>query len=477
MPRRSIHTARLTALAICCLAPLTMAATARAGDNDVQGLGPVGTATMHGDAQSSDTTIHPGPGHGPLRSTFRAKAAACPTILADSQGRIWSLCTEVFGRAPVVNLLDPATGATLASLPITKGALLGGVYAYLDDADRLVLVDGTHRLRRIAASTDVAGRARLSTAASLDLSAFVTATGSTPTDAVVGLVPDRRGHVWLATREGKVGVLDPASGAVSTVALPSGERIDNSISASPRGVAVATSHALYLLDDADGTPTIRWRRAYDRGTARKPGQLSWGTGATPTFLGPDGSDEYLTITDNADGQEHLLVLRTADGSTVCEPAIFRRGASGTENSAMGHGRSIIVASTYGYPYPALPEGAGRSVPSSAQFTVGGMERWEVTPDGSGCNRRWSRPVLSAAVPRWSLADDTIYTIERPAPLGITGTIFNAVSIDASTGATTSRTAVGWSGLRDSLQMVGTITPQSVWWQGTMTGVLRMDRKG
>lgn len=389
---------------------------------------------------------------------------------------VWSLCTQVVGRAPVVNLLDPVTGATLASLPITKGVLLGGVYAYLDDADQLVLVDGNRRLLRVRAR-QVQGAWRLEKAWSMDLTSFVTANGSTPTDAVVGLVPDAHSHVWLATQQGKVGVLNPETGQIGQVQLPAGERVDNSISASGTRVAVATSHALYLLDDTSGAPTISWRRAYDRGTARKPGQLSWGTGATPTFFGPDGDDRYVTITDNADGQEHLLVLRTSDGSLVCSPGVFAPGRSGTENSAMAHGNSVIVASTWGYPYPALPEGAGPSVPATAQFTTGGMERFEVARDGSGCARTWSAPVLSAAVPRWSNADDTIYTVERPSVMGMTGLTFTALTIDATTGATTSRTLIGPTLFHDSLEMVGTITPDGTWWQGAMTGVWRIRQAG
>nr|WP_277628045.1 6-pyruvoyl tetrahydrobiopterin synthase [Arsenicicoccus dermatophilus] len=438
------------------------------------GLGPDGTATMHGDGRSSDVTPHPGVGRGPVTATWHDLSAACPTILQGRDRMVVALCTQVLGRTPVVLLLDPASGARLASLPVAKGALLGGVYAYVDDQDRLVLVDGTHHLLRVAHERTAAGGWTLRTTSSVSVADFVTGGDPASTDAVVGLSPDRHGHVWLATREGRVGVLDPATGAVHGTRLAAGERIDNSISAARTGVAVVSSHATYLLDDESGEPAVRWRRAYDRGTARKPGQLSWGSGATPTFFGP-GGDDYVTVTDNADGQEHLLVLRSSDGELVCSPAIFTPGASGTENSAMAHGRTVVVASTYGYPYPALPEGAGPSVPATAAFARGGIERFEVAEDGSGCTRTWSAPVASAAVPRWSLADDTIYTVERPPVLGGTGPSLHAVALDAATGRVVSRTYVGGP-LRDTLEMVGTITPDGVWWQGGVTGVHRITAK-
>lgn len=425
-----------------------------------------GISTMHGDTESSDTISYAGPGAGPLRADFSVKAAACPTVLADSTGAVWALCTKVVGRAPEVLLLDPATGDTLASMDIPKGSLLGGVYAYLDDHDRLVLVSGNNELVKLA-NRPSGGTPRIAVDEAHNLAGFLA-----PGDSVVGLVPDSAGNIWMATALGRVGFLRPDEANrdtpdITAVELGEGERVDNSISAAGDRVAVATSHALYVLT-ADGG--VEWRQPYDRGSARKPGQLSWGTGATPTFFGPNGG-EYVTITDNADGQENLLVYNTSDGAPLCTAPLFSPGNSGTENSAIGHGTSVIVASTYGYPYPAVPDGAGSSVPPSAPFT-GGMERFELA-DGT-CTRTWSQPVASAAVPRLSTADGTIYTVERAPFHGLTGAAFDAVTIDAATGAVTSRNRIANTPIKDTLEMVGTITPEGVWWQGAVTGVYRME---
>ena len=48
-----------------------------------------------------------------------------------------------------------------------------------------------------------------------------------------------------------------------------------------------------------------WRAPYDRGTARKVGQINQGSGTTPTFLGRN----FVAITDNADARMHVLVYR------------------------------------------------------------------------------------------------------------------------------------------------------------------------
>lgn len=78
-----------------------------------------------------------------------------------------------------------------------------------------------------------------------------------------------------------------------------------------------TYNAIYMLtaDAEQGNPVVSWSRPYDRGTVRKPGKLAWGSGASPTFFGPNGSD-YVMLTDSADAQESVIVYRTSDGKEM-----------------------------------------------------------------------------------------------------------------------------------------------------------------
>lgn len=451
-------------------------------------LGPLGTATMHGDAESSDSTHLPGPGTGDIRADFHELAAACPTILQGADGIPQALCTKMLDRAPTVFLLDPTNGNTLASLDLTKGSLLGGVYAYLDDQDRMVTVDGSGDLLRIGHQRGADGGWKLTVTSRSNVSQAVTAhCGGGDCDAVSSVMPDFDGRVWFATDNGAAGFVDPATGVAKAILLAPGESVANSISSGPEGVAIATSHALYLVDaDASGNPRVLWRQPYDRGPARKPGQLSWGTGATPTFFGPGSGTEYLAITDNAAGKENLLVFNTVSGSPVCSiPAI-----DGTENSPIGSGNSLFVASTYGYPYPQLPANAGPSQPASASFT-GGMTRIDVT--GSGCTVVWSNNVPSAAVPRLSVADGKIYTVTRRGPFSGSSGLFPSGSgsgsssgsagavtdsykytvIDAATGKIDTEQTMGGSIIHDTLQMVGTIAPGRIQYQGALSGLFRI----
>ncbi|MFJ8311655.1 MULTISPECIES: hypothetical protein [unclassified Streptomyces] len=475
---RSAFSSRVAVVAAACLLSVG-AASATACPNRVPlpphnpYAGPDGTATMHADTGSSDATRLSGPGTGPLTSHLAALAAACPTVLDGSDGHPVALCTTHAGQIPTVHLLDPHTGDSLAQLPLAKGSLLGGVYAYLDNRDRLVVVDGNRDLLRIAHRRNEDGTWRLYVDHSLSLAGAVPAG-----DAVVGLSPDWRGRVWFATAGGVVGTADDRTGAVKTLALPAGEHIANSISTAPEGTLVSTTYATYLLTaPADATPRIRWRQGYDRGPGRKPGQLSWGTGSTPTFFGPRTGTDYVTLVDNAAPTVNLLVYRTRDGQQVCRVPVLKAGGSGSENSPIGAGRSVFVASTYGYPYPALPPDAGPSVPPSAPFT-GGMSRVDVRRDGTGCDLKWDSTVRSAAVPRLSLGDHRIHTVLREPATPGSGTpsprdSFSYAQIDPDTGKVTRTLPLGAGAPYDTLQQVGTIAPGGVVYEGTIAGILRI----
>lgn len=468
---------RAAVISAAALLALSVAAPARADVLPPANpyAGPDGTATMHGDTESSDATALPGPGPGPLTSHRTALASACPTVLDGSDGYPVALCTTIFGLTPTVHLLDPSTGDSIAQLAIAKGSLLGGVYAYLDNADRLVVVDGNDDLLRIGHRKAADGSWQLYVDSSLSLAGAIPAG-----DSVVGISPDWQGRVWFATGGGVVGTADDRTpgGTVRTLALPAGEQVANSISTAPAGTLVATTYATYLLTAAaDGTPQISWRQAYDRGPGRKPGQLSWGTGSTPTFFGPATGTEYATIVDNAAPTAHLLVYRTDTGAQVCSVPVLLAGGSGSENSPIGAGDSVFVASTYGYPYPKLPASAGPSVPASASFE-GGLSRVDVRPDGSGCDLKWDNTVRSAAVPRLSLGDHLIHTVIRN-PV-IPGTDLTSIldpysyaEIDPETGKVVRTRFLGAGFVFDTLQMVGTIAPGGVVYQGTTTGVLRI----
>jgi hypothetical protein len=404
-------------------------------------------ATQHGDTGASDTSPLPGPGIAPVVADQLPLAAACPTILPLSSGLAVAVCTKLANQTPSVFLFDPRTLRMVATRELSKGELFGGVYPYLDEQERLIAVDGANQLLRI--QTDASLSAELT---QLPLEH----------DAVVGLAPDYAGRDWFATTHGIVGTVSRA-GAIATLALPEGELVANSIATAPSGVALVSDHALYLMnaDDA-GVPRVTARVGYDRGPARKPGQLSWGSGSTPTFFGPHTGSDYVAITDNA-RPLHLVVVHD-DGTPVCTVTVPSPAGDGSEDSPIGAGRSVFVASSYGFVYPALPSDAGPSDPTSAPF-VGGMARIDVADDERSCAVVWTNTVASAAGPKLSLLDGLIYTVaQHDSALAFS-------TIDAVSGTVLAEQQL--ANIATPMQLAGTLAPGRSILQGTLTGIVRI----
>ncbi|MDP6958492.1 MAG: hypothetical protein QF645_06710, partial [Planctomycetota bacterium] len=421
-----------------------------------------------------------GPGTGPLDVRKKYLANACPTILIRKDGKPMVISTNYLKR-PKAMILDSQNGSVLASLYLERGTLLGGVYAYLDQQERLVMVDGDNNLIRIKARHHDG-----------DWSLFIDETLNLgphmdQDDGAVSLVPDGQGATWIGTKKARILVVKNSS--VTSLDLDPGEEIHNSISATLDGhCSVITDHKIYVLGkDRNGNPRVKWKAPYDRGRYRKVGQLSQGSGASPTFFGGDFHSRYVMLTDNADAQMNLIVYLASNGRKICEIPVFSFGSHGTENSAIGFGRTIIVASTYGYPYPAGPGGAAPVDPAREDDSFrGGMWRIDIREDESGADVVWQSPVRSAAVPKYSLADGNIYTIEEREERGPLGLLkrrkFYFQVIDGETGVSlTEGTSINGFGhnlqfipvaMPDPLQMAGNIGPDGVYWQGTIQGVIR-----
>jgi hypothetical protein len=171
-----------------------------------------GTATMHGDSGSSDASPYPGPGLSSQQVEVNELAAACPAILQGSDGIPVALCTKILGRNPVVYALDPATGSPRASLTLPVGNLFGGVYAYFDRRNRLVVFDSAGNLLRIR-HTQAYGGLSLAIDSSISIASALDRRCPSLCGGVVGLAPDWHGRVWFATAQRGCSRLDDRSAA------------------------------------------------------------------------------------------------------------------------------------------------------------------------------------------------------------------------------------------------------------------------
>ncbi|WP_182524929.1 hypothetical protein [Nocardioides dongkuii] len=435
------------------------------------GLAPNGRSSMHNDAWASDAYAGPGPlGDSPEVDTAWYGLEECATLAFDEHDRIVALCGDLSG--PTLHVLDPESMRPLVTkdLPARSGDtgkrpwedLCGGSYFYLDDEDRAVVATTDQRIL-VVATDDGAGDPDLTVDASYDLSSAVP-----DGDCLIALLPDWEGRIWWVTRDGTVGTVVPGEGDADPVVrtLDLGEEIANSISTgADGGVYVVTVEALYKLaaDDRRDVPVVRWRTAYDRGTEQKPGQLSRGSGTTPTLL-PGG---LVAITDNADRRMHVVFLRTDDGAEVCRAAVFEEGESATDNSLVAVGDGVVVENNHGYsgPWSTL---LGRT-------TSAGLARVDVA-EGE-CEVVWTSPETApTSVPKASLATGLVYAYtKRPSWWGVNAWYLTA--IDARTGRRAFSVRTGLGAMFNNHYAAVTLGPDGSAYVATMAGMVRVRDRG
>lgn len=379
------------------------------------GLAAVGSGTMHADGYQSDTH----PAAGPMGASVQVRSRTggngmprqCATFVFRSDGKPVMLCGGVAGFRIV--LLDPDTLGMLATFdmpmrPSSFEALVkrdidvvfsdssGGAYLFIDAQDRVVFGNSRYQIVRLRTVRDGAAW-RFEEDANWDMSPYVphdclnydNLRPSRECDKITTVMPDHQGRYWWVTRNGRVGTLDPASGRVGRMAL--GEEIQNAIAMDSNAVYVLTDHAQYAMTAGpDGRPVAQWREAYDRGRGRKVGSINQGSGTTPTLIGAN----WITYTDNADPRMNLIVLRRgtlAPGQArqICKVPLFEAGASTTDNSMIGWGRSIILENNAGY--------TNAFTHKDWTAMAGGVVRVDIRADESGCDIVWESPLVVPSV--------------------------------------------------------------------------------
>ncbi len=368
-------------------------------------MAPNQKSNIHSDAYQSDTNRWAGPLGRDPQTTSTFQVAECASLTFDRRGRVETVC--VGAEAPRLVLMDPVTLEVLATHPLpprtpaadTLSDFSGGGYFYLDDRDRAV-IPTTERHVVVIAQTDGPGGPGFRQVRDHDVSALMA-----DDDKIVSALPDWAGRIVFVTKAGVVGSIDPATGRAHRLVL--GEEIANSFAVDEDGgVYVVTARALYRLDhDRRGRLRVTWRQGYANTGELKPGQVSAGSGTTPTVMGR----RWVAITDNADPMQVVVYRRGAEvrgRREVCSVPVFRRGASATDNSLIAAGRALVVTNNYGYDGPVRDALGGTSEP--------GLERIDVDRDGRGCHRVWRNTTESStsAVPKLSLATGLVYTVTK-----------------------------------------------------------------
>jgi hypothetical protein len=380
-----------------------------------------GRSNIHDDAYMTDTYLGSGPLGRNMERLSTFQSAECASVTFDRAGRIVSICVGVEG--PRLDMFDAHTLELLAEMPMpprTGGGggnpltdFSGGGYFYLDNQDRAVVATTLRHIWVVGETSGPLG-AGFALERDYDVSLQVPAG-----DAIISALPDWSGRIWFASVKGIVGTVDPATGAVKTIDLA--EPIGNSFAVDETGgVFIVSDGAMYRFDaSADGAPSVTWRETYANIGVKKPGQTEAGSGTTPTLMG----SQYVAITDNADPMD-IVVFKRAKSVTgsrlVCVQPVFKRGASDTDQSLIGTGRSMIVENNYGYTGVAATEQGATTTP--------GLSRVDINDTGTGCHTVWaSSERAPSVVPKLSLANGLVYTYTKPPdPNGTDAWYFTAI---------------------------------------------------
>ncbi len=370
-------------------------------------MAPNGVSNLHNDAYQTDAYRWT----GPLGLRTRTQSAfyagpvlsrECASITFDARGRLVTVCVGL--DRPVLAAIDPATLTPLATYPLPprrpSGAnpftdFSGGGYFYLDDRDRVVAPTTTRHVLVIAETPGPGFSKRRD----FDLTGALAGD-----DKIVSALPDWYGRIWFASSKGVTGWINRRSGAIHARDL--GAPIGNSFAVDERGgVYVVTDRALYRLTAHRGRVRTVWRHGYPNDGAVKPGQTQAGSGTTPTIM---GGGRYVAITDNAD-PVHVIVLQRRvqprGRRVVCRRRIFHAGASSTDQSLIGAGRTLIAENNFGYKVTATENGG---------VTARGLERIDLDRDGRGCRKVWHSSVRApSVVPKVSATAGLVYTYTKP----------------------------------------------------------------
>jgi hypothetical protein len=424
-------------------------------------------SNIHDDTWMTDTYDRAGPvGRNLQTQQGLYPPSLCGSLAFDTAGRIVSVCPSLV-TPPVARIIDPKTlsvlgSYTMPSAPDPAGTkayqnFTGGGYFFLDRQDRLWSATKTSHLFVLAEQPGGTGFDKV---ADYDLTSVLTSD-----ERVTSALPDFQGRIWFVSKkDGKVGILDPKTGKLAVMQL--GEEVENSFAVDRNAVYIVSDKRMYRFSVRAGRPHVDWKVTYRNSGIVKPSQVDAGSGTTPTIL----RGGFVAITDNADPMD-VVVYRTAlklkkgRHRVVCQVPVFGKGASATENSLLGTGRSLIVENNYGYQDPFSPS-------LTANLTTPGFARVDINKQGTGCRKVWTNTTDASptVVPKLSTKTGLIYAYDHQDD-GSGSPAWMWTAIDYRTGANVFRTTASTNSLGGNNNYAGlAIGPDGTAYLGTLGGM-------
>jgi len=356
-------------------------------------MSPNPTNNIHSDSYLTDSYAYAGPVVGTQAEVSQVDVSIikdpytganrlvvlgeCAAQAFDAQGNIQTVCAGLAGpNATAVErsvvTIDRNTLQIIAFYPFQKPVQdigevnFGGAgYFYQDNEYRMVVAMPNGHVQILRRLPSNAGGVDGYTAdADYNVSgtggAVPVPKGSTSLD-LYAVVPDKVGNIWFTTAQGVVGTITPG-GTIQWLNLndpnntgqpqpqPDGgyEEIANShavdegdTESGPSGAYILTTYHLYRLGASEaGTPSIEWSAAYDRGSGIKSGQVSFGSGTSPTVF-RIGNRRFVTIADNAKFM-NVNVYRAETNLLPGEQRLFAQVTPFGQNELVSDENSLIV---------------------------------------------------------------------------------------------------------------------------------------
>ncbi len=387
-------------------------------------------ATVRADGGNSGVVDGLGPlGRAPV--TGSAAEPVLPPLLWSGRTSLTSGCQVEIDPGLTKNCLAAVDASTLTVTArwLPPGQDLNLASAVVDDAQRVLVTTRQRHLFVVARPDGAGGTFRL--VRDVDLNSHL-ADGQ----GLLAAVSDTDGNVWFTSGgpppsgapspDTTVGYVT-ADDQVVTTTLPS-QHAETGLAVDQGNVFLATAPIgptgtpargqLYALTAASNQVQAVWRDTYDAGSSAKPGATTRGTGSPVVLLG----SRYLALTDNADGQTHLLVYLR--GSLPGSPARGLTGTTTTTTPPPGPAPTAPTAPTA----PSAPTAttatiapAGGAVPGPSAPTA---TTATIAPAGGAVPATVSDPRLVCAIPLFTSGSSAVAS----APVGYASGDTNSVIV-------------------------------------------------
>ena len=445
----------------------------------------------------AETATFKDPATGQLKTVVLGE---CASLTFDADRNIQTVCaglpmpgaTEV--QRSVVTV-DRNTLEVIAYFPFTKPVVAsttvdfgGAGYFYQDNRYRIVAampnghVNVLRRVKSTAGGID---------GYTLDAEYNITGSGgavTVPNNSLYAVVPDKAGNIWFTTAQAVVGYIAPGGairwvnlndsafnpGTSGTEEIANSHAIDEGDSTDgASGVYILSTYNLYRFGaGSDGTPKMIWKGAYDRGTGIKSGQVSFGSGSSPTVFKMNNR-RFVTIADNAQTM-NVNVYRAEANLLPGEQRLFAQVKPFGQNPQVSDENSLVAAANADGSVDIYAENNWGN--DTVESTLGpavtkpGFARMNLKPDGqfvvASVNNTIAVPSIVSKV---SLPSNVVYTYNKAADgwyvTGLDATDLNTVRFTNRVGDGAIRYNNYYSGL--SLDADGETI-----WLGTVYGLMR-----